>query len=90
VNNVPLVFQQASVIKANCDAKVYEICGTTGDEKFNDTLWQVIYDGMDVVVLTAQILLNVLRHGKVNMERVSVGMTMFSISILLDNLRGIA
>ncbi|KAF9181463.1 Dicer-like protein 1 [Haplosporangium sp. Z 767] len=72
VNNVPLVFQQASVIKANCDAKVYELCGTTGDEKFNDTLWQVIFDGIDVVVLTAQILLNVLRHGKVNMERINL------------------
>ncbi|KAG0261648.1 Anaphase-promoting complex subunit 1 [Mortierella polycephala] len=72
VNNVPLVFQQASVIKANCDAKVYEICGTTGDEKFNDTLWQIIYDGVDVVVLTAQILLNVLRHGKVNMDRINL------------------
>ncbi|KAF9989228.1 Dicer-like protein 1 [Mortierella antarctica] len=70
VNNVPLVFQQASVIRTNCDATVVELCGTMQTYKFDPQLWEGIFAKADVVVLTAQILLDLLRHGFVKMHRI--------------------
>ncbi|KAF9576020.1 Dicer-like protein 1 [Mortierella alpina] len=72
VNNVPLVFQQASVIRSNCDANVVELCGTMQTYKFDLQLWEGIFAKADVVVLTAQILLDLLRHGFVKMYRINL------------------
>jgi ERCC4-related helicase len=71
VNNVPLVFQQAAVIKANCAAEVTWLCGTLDTKKFSNGLWDETFKKVDVVVITAQILLDLLRHGFVQMSRVS-------------------
>ncbi|KAK3835580.1 MAG: hypothetical protein J3R72DRAFT_403631 [Linnemannia gamsii] len=72
VNNVPLVFQQAAVIRANCDAEVTYLCGAMDTKKFSNDLWGETYKKVDVVVLTAQILLDLFRHGFVQMSRVSL------------------
>ncbi|KAF9961709.1 Dicer-like protein 1 [Mortierella alpina] len=70
VNNVPLVYQQASVIRANCDAHVVELSGAMQTYKFDLQLWEGIFAKADVVVLTAQILLDLLRHGFIKMHRI--------------------
>ncbi|KAG0213570.1 Dicer-like protein 1 [Mortierella sp. GBA30] len=70
VNNVPLVFQQASVIRANCDGTVFELCGAMQTDKFNVDMWKEIFAKADVVVLTAQILLDLFRHGFVKIGMV--------------------
>ncbi|KAF9148519.1 Dicer-like protein 1 [Linnemannia schmuckeri] len=72
VNNVPLVFQQAAVIRANCDAEVTMLCGAMDTKKFSDELWGETYKKVDVVVVTAQILLDLFRHGFVQMSRVNL------------------
>ncbi|KAG9061832.1 Dicer-like protein 1 [Linnemannia hyalina] len=72
VNNVPLVFQQAAVIRANCDAEVAMLCGAMDTKKFSDDLWGETYKKVDVVVVTAQILLDLFRHGFVQMSRVNL------------------
>ncbi|KAG0332354.1 Dicer-like protein 1 [Podila horticola] len=63
VNNVPLVRQQASVIRDYCDAEVVELCGASSTKKLELTLWTEIAKYAHVVVLTAQILLDVLHQG---------------------------
>ncbi|KAG0272365.1 Dicer-like protein 1 [Linnemannia exigua] len=72
VNNVPLVFQQAAVIRANCDAEVTMLCGAMDTKKFSNDLWGETYKKVDVVVVTAQILLDLFRHGFVQMSRVNL------------------
>ncbi|GJJ70535.1 endoribonuclease Dicer [Entomortierella parvispora] len=71
VNNVPLVYQQAAVIRANCGMKVLELSGEKiADKKFSNTLWEKVYETTDVVVLTAQILLDLLFHGFIQMSKI--------------------
>ncbi|KAG0057140.1 Dicer-like protein 1 [Linnemannia elongata] len=72
VNNVPLVFQQAAVIRSNCDAEVTMLCGAMDTKKFSEDLWGETYKNVDVVVLTAQILLDLFHHGFVQMSRVNL------------------
>ncbi|KAG0287620.1 Dicer-like protein 1 [Linnemannia gamsii] len=72
VNNVPLVFQQAAVIRSNCDAEVTMLCGAMETKKYSNELWDEMYKKVDVVVLTAQILLDLFRHGFVKMFRVNL------------------
>ncbi|KAF9981623.1 Dicer-like protein 1 [Modicella reniformis] len=71
VNNVPLVFQQAEVVRSNSNLEVSDMCGekqTVG--KFSQELWDLAYNRADVVVLTAQILLDLLRHGFIKMSKI--------------------
>ncbi|KAG0092235.1 Dicer-like protein 1 [Podila epicladia] len=72
VNNVPLVKQQASVIRTQSRVEVVELCGSTKTKKLVETLWAQISANTYVVVLTAQILLDVLRHGYWHMRRISL------------------
>ncbi|KAF9321095.1 Dicer-like protein 1 [Podila horticola] len=72
VNNVPLVKQQASVIRTQSGAEVAELCGSSRTKKLVETLWAQISASTYVVVLTAQILLDVLRHGYWHMRRISL------------------
>ncbi|KAF9904462.1 Dicer-like protein 1 [Linnemannia zychae] len=72
VNNVPLVAQQAAVISANCAAEVAKLNGAMDTKKFSDDLWSETYKRVDVVVVTAQILLDLFRHGFVQMSRVNL------------------
>ncbi|KAF9307431.1 Dicer-like protein 1 [Mortierella antarctica] len=72
VNNVPLVKQQASVIRTQSRAEVVELCGSSKTKKLVETLWAQISANTYVVVLTAQILLDVLRHGYLHMRKISL------------------
>ncbi|KAG0001849.1 Dicer-like protein 1 [Entomortierella chlamydospora] len=69
VNNVPLVKQQASVIRSNSKLEVIEMSGPNNTKKFEKKLWNDIFEKADVVVLTAQILLDLFRHAFVKMSR---------------------
>ncbi|KAF8932138.1 hypothetical protein EDD21DRAFT_378171 [Dissophora ornata] len=70
VNNVPLVMQQASVIRANSAAEVIGLCGPKEANNLSQDLWAYVLDEVDVVVLTAQILLDVLLHGFLTMSKI--------------------
>ncbi|KAF9202887.1 Dicer-like protein 1, partial [Podila verticillata] len=72
VNNVPLVRQQASVIRDFCDAEVVELCGASNTKKLEETLWTEIAKYAHVVVLTAQILLDVLHQGFWHMHQINL------------------
>ncbi|KAG0020611.1 Dicer-like protein 1 [Podila clonocystis] len=72
VNNVPLVRQQASVIRDFCDAEVVELCGASNTKKLEMTLWTEIAKYAHVVVLTAQILLDVLHQGFWHMHQINL------------------
>lgn len=68
---MPLVYQQGGVIRANCGIKVVELSGEKiAGKKFSTDLWEEAYESTDVVVLTAQILLDLFRHGFIEMGRV--------------------
>jgi ERCC4-related helicase len=71
VDRVPLVFQQANVIRANGDVEVKHICGQMDVDNWSEKKWKEIFEGTDVCVMTAQIFLDILRHGFVQMDSVS-------------------
>ncbi|CAG8675935.1 16194_t:CDS:2, partial [Dentiscutata erythropus] len=72
VNLVPLVFQQANVIKANCDLKVKHVCGEMGVDLWSEKEWRNNFENFDVLVMTAQIFLNILRHGFISLSQVNL------------------
>ena len=78
---MPLVYQQAAVIRANCGIKVVELSGEKFSiKKFSADLWETAYETTDVVVLTAQILLDLLRHGFIQISRVCPALESFSFA----------
>ncbi|CAG8574135.1 14728_t:CDS:2 [Acaulospora morrowiae] len=72
VNLVPLVFQQANVIKTNCDVRVKHFCGEMGVDLWSEKQWKEYFENNDVLVMTAQIFLNVLRHGFISLSQVNL------------------
>lgn len=70
MDRVPLVFQQASVIEANCDVKVKQLCGQMNVDTWSEKQWKQVFEETDVCVMTAQIFLDTLRHGYIHMDRV--------------------
>ncbi|RIA97599.1 hypothetical protein C1645_813834 [Glomus cerebriforme] len=72
VNLVPLVFQQANVIKANCDVKIKHFCGEMGVDLWSEKQWKTNFENFDVLVMTAQIFLNILRHGFISLSQVNL------------------
>ncbi|CAG8559865.1 22395_t:CDS:2 [Racocetra persica] len=72
VNLVPLVFQQANVIEANCDLKVKHFCGEMGVDLWSEKEWRKNFENYDVLVMTAQIFLNILRHGFISLSQVNL------------------
>lgn len=65
-----MVFQQASVISANCDAVVQQMCGQMDVDNWSEKKWRIIFEESDVCVMTAQIFLDTLRHGFIHMDEV--------------------
>ena len=63
VPRVPLVFQQAEAIRANTTLDVGEYCGDDNSDHTNRMAWLEEFASRDVLVMTPQIMLNVLRHG---------------------------
>ncbi|CEP11830.1 hypothetical protein [Parasitella parasitica] len=72
LDRVHLVFQQASVIRANCDARIKELCGDMNVGVWEADTWSNIWDNYDICVLTAQIFLDNLRSGFLAMDQVSL------------------
>ncbi|KAI8093080.1 dicer-2 protein [Halteromyces radiatus] len=72
VDRVPLVFQQAAVISANCDVEVDKMCGQMDVDNWSEKKWKTIFEEKDVCVMTAQIFLDTLRHGYVHMDKVNL------------------
>ncbi|KAI8994875.1 P-loop containing nucleoside triphosphate hydrolase protein [Pilobolus umbonatus] len=70
VDRVPLVFQQANVIEANCDLHVEKICGEMNVDNWSEKRWKNLFLEADVCVMTAQIFLDLLRHGFLRLDEV--------------------
>lgn len=70
MERVPLVFQQASVIQANCDVMLEQMCGEMEVDGWSEKKWKQIYEDNDICVMTAQIFLDCLYHGFLTMEKV--------------------
>lgn len=70
--NVPLVRQQANAIRRDSGATVAEISGTRSHKsKLCGSDWAQVAEVAQIVVVTAQILLDALRQGYWTMSRVS-------------------
>ncbi|KAE8660545.1 Endoribonuclease Dicer-like protein 1 [Hibiscus syriacus] len=87
VPKVPLVYQQAEVIRERTGFQVGHYCGEMGQDFWDARRWQREFetkqewDDIDIVfksskilvlVMTAQILLNILRHSIIKMEAINL------------------
>ncbi|CAM6105698.1 unnamed protein product [Calypogeia fissa] len=70
VPKVPLVYQQAEVIRDGTGFNVGHYCGEMGQDFWDARRWQREFETKDVLVMTAQILLNILRHSIVRMDAI--------------------
>ncbi|KDP28399.1 hypothetical protein JCGZ_14170 [Jatropha curcas] len=72
VPKVPLVYQQAEVIRERTGYQVGHYCGEMGQDFWDARRWQREFDSKQVLVMTAQILLNILRHSIIKMEAIDL------------------
>ncbi|XP_061359208.1 endoribonuclease Dicer homolog 1 isoform X1 [Gastrolobium bilobum] len=72
VPKVPLVYQQAEVIRERTGYQVGHYCGEMGQDFWDARRWQREFDAKHVLVMTAQILLNILRHSIIKMEAINL------------------
>ncbi|CAN1309687.1 Endoribonuclease Dicer homolog 1 [Linum perenne] len=72
VPKVPLVYQQAEVIRDRAGFQVGHYCGEMGQDFWDTRRWQREFDTKQVLVMTAQILLNILRHSIIKMEMINL------------------
>ncbi|KAI3653916.1 hypothetical protein MP228_001863 [Amoeboaphelidium protococcarum] len=72
VNSVPLVFQQSSVLRSQTSLRVGHYCGEMNVDLWGENQWKLIFDKLDVLVLTAQILLDLLVHGFIKMDQIAL------------------
>lgn len=72
VNIVPLVFQQGELVKACIPYKVELLCGEMNVDFWKIAQWRDRIDSNDVLVMTAQIFLNMLRHAFISLDEVSL------------------
>lgn len=72
VPKVPLVYQQAEVIREQTGYVVGHYCGEMGQDFWDAQRWQREFDTKQVLVMTAQILLNILRHSIIKMEAINL------------------
>ncbi|GAV80355.1 dsrm domain-containing protein/DEAD domain-containing protein/Helicase_C domain-containing protein/Ribonuclease_3 domain-containing protein/PAZ domain-containing protein/dsRNA_bind domain-containing protein [Cephalotus follicularis] len=72
VPKVPLVYQQAEVIREQTHFQVGHYCGEMGQDFWDARRWQWEFETKQVLVMTAQILLNILRHSIVKMEEINL------------------
>ncbi|GMH17328.1 hypothetical protein Nepgr_019169 [Nepenthes gracilis] len=70
VPKVPLVYQQAEVIREQTGYHVGHYCGEMGQDFWDSRRWQREFESRQVLVMTAQILLNILRHSIIKMESI--------------------
>ncbi|KAL8265490.1 hypothetical protein R6Q59_023620 [Mikania micrantha] len=72
VPKVPLVYQQAEVIREQTGYQVGHYCGEMGQDFWDARRWQREFEKKQVLVMTAQILLNILRHSIIKMEAINL------------------
>ncbi|KAK2419457.1 dicer [Trifolium repens] len=72
VPKVPLVYQQAEVIRERTGYQVGHYCGEMGQDFWDARRWHREFDTKHVLVMTAQILLNILRHSIIKMEAINL------------------
>ncbi|KAF8477226.1 hypothetical protein BDZ91DRAFT_672698 [Kalaharituber pfeilii] len=72
VDNVTLVFQQASVLETNLDAVIGKYCGAMGVDMWTKQHWDAILEKEHVIVMTADILHNCLTHGLIKMKDINL------------------
>ncbi|CAH2039182.1 unnamed protein product [Thlaspi arvense] len=72
VPKVPLVYQQAEVIRNQTSFQVGHYCGEMGQDFWDARRWQREFESKQVLVMTAQILLNILRHSIIRMEAINL------------------
>ncbi|GLU00901.1 hypothetical protein SLE2022_182370 [Rubroshorea leprosula] len=72
VPKVPLVYQQAEVIRERTGFQVGHYCGEMGQDFWDARRWQREFETKQVLVMTAQILLNILRHSIIRMEAINL------------------
>ncbi|XP_062209665.1 endoribonuclease Dicer homolog 1 [Phragmites australis] len=70
VPKVPLVYQQAEVIRERTGYRVGHYCGEMGQDFWDARKWQREFESKQVLVMTAQILLNILRHSIIKMDSI--------------------
>ncbi|KAF3321056.1 endoribonuclease Dicer 1 isoform X1 [Carex littledalei] len=72
VPKVPLVYQQAEVIRERTGFRVGHYCGEMGQDFWDLKRWQREFESKQVLVMTAQILLNILRHSIIKMDVINL------------------
>nr|AGW15597.1 dicer 1 [Nematostella vectensis] len=72
VNTVPLAKQQKEVIAKNTDLKVKEFIGDMGVDFWSDEQWKKELDDNQVLVMTAQIFLDLLGHARLRLSDVNL------------------
>ncbi|XP_070576462.1 endoribonuclease Dicer-like [Ptychodera flava] len=72
VNTVPLVAQQAGVIRTHTDLSVGEYVGAMGVDFWKGEKWNEEFSKHQVLVMTCQIFLDILLHGFLAMSRVNL------------------
>ncbi|KAJ9078333.1 Dicer-like protein 1 [Entomophthora muscae] len=70
VNLVPLVFQQAKVVEANVQYRLEKLCGEMGVDFWDIVKWRRLIETSDILIMTAQIFLNMLRHAYISMDEI--------------------
>ena len=70
VKVVPLVAQQAQVIRNNSSVKVAELHGELNVDRWDLEKWREVIDGSEVFVMTAQVLLDALLHAYAHLTEV--------------------
>jgi hypothetical protein len=66
-----LVYQQQAYITSNSDIKAEALCGAMNVDTYDQATWDAIFDRCETLVLTGQILLNILQHAFLKIEEVS-------------------
>lgn len=72
VDKVPLVAQQAKAIACLTNLRVTQICGDLGVDLWNRQDWEHVFESSDVMVITAQVLYDVLKTGYLSMKDIAL------------------
>jgi len=69
---VPLVAQQAKVVRDNLDVSVGEFKGDSKIDTWNEQMWWSKFEQYHVLVMTAQIFVNILSAGFVQLDKINL------------------
>ncbi|KAL1131765.1 hypothetical protein AAG570_011378 [Ranatra chinensis] len=72
VNTVALVSQQAESLRRQLPLEIGEYCGYMGVDYWNADIWKQELDKNQVLVMTAQVFLNMLHHGYISLPDVNL------------------